>query len=70
MRRRLHAFIFVIAFALTLLNHATASPTLHMPSADVVYRRQSRENLLTQTVTTQTVQTTQTYVLQLSSRTL
>ncbi|KAI9509490.1 hypothetical protein F5148DRAFT_749296 [Russula earlei] len=60
MRCRIHRLAFSLAFALTLLGQASTAPAPRVPATEVFYRRQANGNPLTQTVVTQTVQTTQT----------
>ena len=65
MRHRTHHQAILLAFILTLLGQALTAPSPLGSSTTTFYRRQAPGNAFTQTVVTQTVQTTETFVLSL-----
>jgi len=65
MRGRTRRFIVFFTFALALLGLASAAPLAGHTTTETFYRRQAQGAPLSQTVVTQTVQTTQTFVLSL-----
>jgi hypothetical protein len=70
MHHRMHAIIFVVAFAFSLFCQVSTAPsTPYGSSRSVDYRRQSSSSPINKPVTTQTVQKTQTCVLQFSLKT-